>query len=130
MNNTAIQKELLSEVRTPAQVLNFALSRNRGQKNQIEILRNSAPNWNNQVNAITNNTSRPGPRQRQQTQQTNKGKEQCWRCGGTFSPGYLKHCAAKQVICRICKKIGQFAKLCQSKISPIPTRKTQPRGAY
>ena len=54
-NNTAIQMELLSEVRTPAQVLNFALSRERGQENQKEILRTSAPNWNNQVNAISNN---------------------------------------------------------------------------
>ena len=31
--------ELLSEVRTPAQVLNFAQSRERGQENQKEILR-------------------------------------------------------------------------------------------
>ena len=35
--------ELLSEVRTPAQVLNFALYRERVQENQKEILRSSAP---------------------------------------------------------------------------------------
>ena len=34
MNITAIQMKLLSEVRTAAQVLNFALSRERGQENQ------------------------------------------------------------------------------------------------
>ena len=54
--------ELLSEVRTAAQVLNFALSRERererererGQENQKETLRSSAPNWNSQVNTIMN----------------------------------------------------------------------------
>ena len=47
MNNSAIQMELLSEVRTPAQVLNFALSRERGQENQKETQHRSkqtAPN--------------------------------------------------------------------------------------
>ena len=41
MNNSTstIQMELLSEVRTAAQVLNFALSRKRGQVNQRKILR-------------------------------------------------------------------------------------------
>ena len=43
MNNSAIRMELLSEVRKSAQVLNFALSRERGQENQREILSSSAP---------------------------------------------------------------------------------------
>ena len=60
-NNTAIQIELLSELRSPAQVLNFALSRERSQENQKEILRSSAPNWNNQINA-TNKNARPATR--------------------------------------------------------------------
>ena len=47
--------ELLSEVRTAAQVLNFALSRERGQENQREILRSNATGWNSQVGAVTNN---------------------------------------------------------------------------
>ena len=46
MTNTSIQMDLLSEVRTPQQVLNFAINRERGQANQQEILR-----------AHTNNTS-------------------------------------------------------------------------
>ena len=46
MTNTSIQMYLLSEVRTPQQVLNFALNRERGQANQQEI-----------VKAHTNNTS-------------------------------------------------------------------------
>ena len=65
MNNTTIQMELILEVRTPAQVLNFALSRERGQENQKEILRSSAPNWSNQINAINNNNSRPTSRPQQ-----------------------------------------------------------------
>ena len=39
MNNTAIQMDLLSEVRTPQQVLIYAINRERGQANQQEILR-------------------------------------------------------------------------------------------
>ena len=47
MKNTAIQMDLLSEVRTPQQVLNYAINRERGQANQQEILRaNSTSRWN------------------------------------------------------------------------------------
>ena len=39
--------DLLSEVRTPQQVLNYAIKRERGQANQQEILRaNSTSTWN------------------------------------------------------------------------------------
>ena len=57
MTNTSIQKDLLSEVRTPQQVLNFATNRERGQANQQEILRahSSNTNWSN-VSYIRNNT--------------------------------------------------------------------------
>ena len=34
MNNTGIQMDLMSEVRTPQQVLNYAINRERGQANQ------------------------------------------------------------------------------------------------
>ena len=121
--------ELLSEVRTPAQVLNFALSRERGQENQKEILRSSAPNWNNQINAVNN--TRPAPRpQQQQSPQTNKTNEQCWRCGGTFSAGHMNQCPAKQAICNICKKTRHLAKMCRSKIPPLPAQKPMQRGPY
>ena len=88
MNNSTIQMELLSEVRTPAQVLNYALSRERGQENQKEILRSSAPNWNNQINDVNNTRTAPRPQQQQATLQ-NKTNEQCWRCGGTFTAGHM-----------------------------------------
>ena len=129
MNNTTIQMELLSEVRTAAQVLNFALSRERGQENQKEILRSSAPNWNNQVNAITNKYARSTPRPKQQNpQQSNKTNEQCWRCGGNFTAGHMNQCTAKQAICNICKKTGHFAKMCRSKIPPLPAQRHNQRS--
>ena len=131
MNNTTILMELLSEVRTPAQVLNFALSRERGQENQKEILCSSASNWNNQVNTISNNNTRPAPRpQQQQTQQTSKCREQCWRCGGKFSPGHMNQCTEKQAICNNRKNTGHYDKMCGSKIPQLLARKTNPRGAY
>ena len=37
--------ELLSEMRTPAQALNYALARERGQQNQREILRGNNSNY-------------------------------------------------------------------------------------
>ena len=83
------------------------------------------------MNAISNNTIRPAPQpQQQQTQQTNKSKEQYWRCGGTFSPRHMNQCAAQQPICSICKKTAHLAKMCRTKIPPLPTRKINPRGAY
>ena len=129
MNNTTIQMELLSEVRTAAQLLNFALSRERGQENQKEILRSSAPNWNNQVNAITNKYARSTPRPQQQNpQQSNKTNEQCWRCGGNFTAGHMNQCTAKKAICNICKKTGHFAKMCRSKIPPLPAQRHNQRS--
>ena len=59
MNNTEIQMELLSEVRTPAQVLKFALSRERGQKNQKEILWSSAPTGTTKSMPSTTHTRHP-----------------------------------------------------------------------
>ena len=96
MNNSTIQMELLSEVRATAQLLNFALSSERGQKNQREILQTSTPNWNTQVSAISNDTTRKSVRQQQPAQQTNTNKELCWRCGGIFTPCHITQCAAKQ----------------------------------
>ena len=57
MTNTSIQMDLLSEVRTPQQVLNFAINRERGQANQQEILKahSSNTNWSN-VSYIRNTT--------------------------------------------------------------------------
>ena len=130
MKNRTIQMELLSEVRTPAQVQNFALSREQGQENQREILRSSTPNWNNQVGAIPKNCTRKKIRQQKPAQQTNTNKELCWSCGGIFIPGHINQCTAKPVQGSICKKTGHFAKMWCSKIPPIPSRRNQQRGGY
>ena len=42
----------------------------------------------------------------------------CRRCGSKFLPGHLNVCPAKNEICRICKKIGHFAKQCKSEMPP------------
>ena len=46
MTNTSIQMDLLSDVRTPQQVLSFAINRERGQANQQEILKTHSSNTN------------------------------------------------------------------------------------
>ena len=117
INNSSIQMELLSEVRTAAQVLTFALSRERGQENHREILRSTATSWNTQVGAVTNNCPRQQPTRQHQT---NTNEELCWRCGGIIYQGHITQCTAKQAICSICKKTGHFAKMCRSKNPPPP----------
>ena len=67
MTNTSIQMDLLSKVRKPQQVLNFAINRERGQANQQEILKAHTNNtsWS-QVSYIRN---RPRPPITQRTLQ-------------------------------------------------------------
>ena len=125
MKNSPMQRELLSDVRTAAQVLNFALSRERGLDNQRELLRSSTSNWNAQVGAISNN-----PPRQQQAQQATTNKELCWRCVGIFAPGHIAQCTAEQAQCSICKKTSPFAKICCSKIPPLPKKRYQSRGGY
>ena len=59
MNNTAIQTDFLSEMRTPAQALNYALARKRGQQNQKEILRGNNSNWNTTVAHLSARKTKP-----------------------------------------------------------------------
>ena len=121
MNNTAIQMELLSETRTPAQALNYALSRERGQQNQKEILRGNNSNWSTTVAHLSSRKSRPAILPTPQSKQY----PQCWRCGGSFIPNHLNNCPAKVSYCNICKKPGHFAKLCRSQIPPLPRNRGQ-----
>ena len=59
MNSTAMQMEILSEVRTPAQALNFALARKGGQQNQKEILRGTNSHWNMTVAHLSSRKTKP-----------------------------------------------------------------------
>ena len=49
------------------------------------------------------------------------------KCGTKFLPGHLNVCPAKNEVCRICKKIGHFAKVCRSEMPPRPQYNTQQR---
>ena len=125
MTETSIQMDLLSEVRTPQQVLNFAINRERGQANQQEILgaHSSNTNWSN-VSYIRNNT-----RNQQQHQQFKQpllptppsGKIQpCFKCGQPFIKTHLNMCKAQNFTCQICKKTGHYTSMCKA---PMPERK-------
>ena len=89
--------DLLSEVRTLAQVLNIALSEREILENQREILRSNPFRWN-QVNATSQQTSRPQLRQRTsaQRQQTAQDIQPCLRCGAPFTQRHNISCPAKQ----------------------------------
>ena len=116
MNNTAIQMDLLSELRTPQQVLNYAINRERGQANQQEILRaNSTSTWN-QVTYIRQNRR---PQAILPTPQSGK-IEPCWKCGNPFISNHLQNCPARNTICKICKKQGHFSSMCKA---PMPERR-------
>ena len=129
MNNTEIQSELLTETRTPAQVLQYALNKERGQENQRAIAgRLRATNiLDNQIAHIGSNQysqqRRPQPQnsrsttqqQRRPQQQRNQGQSNpCRRCGAPFSLEHLQICPAKKAQCNNCKRVGHFAKVCRS----------------
>ena len=121
MNNTALQMELLSEMRIPAQALNYALARQRGQQNQKEILRGNNSNWNTTVAHLSARKTKPAILQTPNTKQY----PQCWRCGGSFTANHNNNCPAKISQCNICKKPGQFAKMCRSQIPQLPKNRGQ-----
>ena len=125
MNNTSIQMDLLSEVRTPQQVPNFAMNRERGQANQQEILRAHTNNnsWS-QVSYIRNKPRTSFPQRTIQqpilpTPPTGK-IEPCYKCGQAFIKNHLNMCKAQNFTCKICKKIGHFTSMCKA---PMPERR-------
>ena len=65
MHSSNTQMELLSEVRTPQQVLNHAINRERGQANQQEIRRVHS-NWNTVTYVRPNKQQNPTSTQRPQ----------------------------------------------------------------
>ena len=117
--------DLLSEVRTPQQVLNFAINRERGQANQQEILKphSSNTNWS-QVPYIRNKprtpfTQRPPQQPILPTPTTGK-IEPCYKCGHPFIKNHLNMCKAQNFTCKICKKSGHFTSMCKA---PMPERR-------
>ena len=51
----------------------------------------------------------------------------CRKCGYKFIRGHLSNCLAKNEVCRICKKIGHYAKMCKAEMPPRPTQRSQLR---
>ena len=108
--------ELLSEMKTPAQALNYALARERGQQNQTEIHRGNDSNWNTTVSHMSARKTKPAILPTPNTKQY----QQCRRCGGSSTSNHNNNCSAKMSQCNICKKPGHFAKMCRSQIPPLP----------
>ena len=99
MNNTSIQMDLLSEVRTPQQVLNFAANRERRQANQQDIQRAHTSNssWS-EVSFIGNRPRHTTPQRILQqhilpTPPTGK-IEPCYKFGQPFIKNHLNMCKA------------------------------------
>ena len=126
MTNTKIQRELLMETWTSHQVLQFALSRERGQENQKAIktqLNRNPLNAFDQISHITHNQrnqtynqiSRPRTPIRNSLPQRNTNTmNPCRRCGIQLTLEHLLICPAKKLQCDPCKKIGHYSKVCRS----------------
>ena len=112
--------DLLSEVRTPQQVLNYAINRERGQANQQEILRANSTSTCNQVTYIRQNRR---PQAILPTPQSGK-IEPCWKCGKPFTPNHLQNCPARNTTSKICKKQGHFSSMCKAL---MPQRRRPPQ---
>ena len=126
-NNQQIQMDLLSEERTPSETLQYALARERGQESQQKTINtntNPAPQnpWSEKIQLIKRQNRVPIL----PTQQSGQIQD-CRRCGNKFLPGHRNICPAKNEACRICKKIGHFAKLCRSEMPPRSQYNAQQR---
>ena len=127
MNNQQIQMDLLSEERTPTETLQYALARERGQESQQKMINtNTSPPqqnpWFEKIQLIKRQNRGPILPTPQSGQ-----IQDCRRCGNKFLPGHLNVCLAKNEACRICKKIGHFAKQCRSEIPPRTNYNPQQR---
>ena len=128
MRNPQIQMDLLSEDRDPIGTLQYALARKRGQETQQKMTNTirSQFEMNPQGPSDVQYIRRNNAQYRQNIQQltgilqTPKSGPipDCWKCGYKFIPGHLSNCPAKNEICRICKKIGHYAKMCRAEMPP------------
>ena len=136
MSNTDIQRELLMETRTPLQVLQLALNRERGQENQKAIntqLNRGTPIPLNQISYIQRNqtpSQTPLPRittWNPKPQRNDTPANQCRRCGLQFIPEHLQVCPPKRVQCNLCKKVGHYSNVCRSAQFLLQTQQITPQ---
>ena len=129
--------DLLSENRDPIETLKYALARERGQENQQKMTNpgrshfDTNPQGQSDVQYIRCNNTQPRQNTQQRTGilQTPKSGQipDCWKCGYKFIPGHLSNCPAKNEVCKICKKIGHYAKICKAEMPPRPTQRPPTR---
>ena len=120
--------DLLSEDRDPIGTLQYALARERGQENQQKMAnpnrspRDKYPQVQPEVQYIRRNNTQQGQSipHRTGTLQTPRSGHtpDCWKCGYKFISVHLSNCPAKNEICRICKKIGHYRKMCEAEMPP------------
>ena len=135
MTNDEVQKDLLAETKSPEQAFEYAIRREKGLENQIQIRKQgSTTNPFQQTGIKTEpvgfiqrrggdpyrnnrrgNNSGRGQTQRGSSQRQNRDRKQsCFKCGNPFGPGHLQQCPAKDKICNKCTKRGHYARLCNS----------------
>ena len=119
MANPQIEMDLLSEDKDPLKTLNYALTRERGQENQQHIgSRHAQIPQGSGINLIRRTRQQLKRRSILSTPRNNNKIPDCWKYGYKFIKGHLDNCSAKNTVCNICKKIGQYAKVCRSEIPP------------
>ena len=110
MHGSNIQMELLSEVRTSQQVLNYAINRERESKRINKKTAEHTPTGT-QLHTCTPTNNRAIQHHKNHTKAT-----PCRKCGNPFSLAHLQICPAKNQQCNICKKIGYYTPLCTAMI--------------
>ena len=124
MTNDEVQKDLLAETKTPEQAFEYAIRREKGLENQLQIRKQGTSTSSSQQMGIKtepvaifqkrrdqNRNNRRGNRGRLQSQrdniqrQGNDQKQSCYKCGNPFGPGHLQQCPAKD---KICNKMHQM----------------------
>ena len=141
MTNDKIAEELLAQTRTPQEVYEYAIRREKGIEhsktmkfnplggNQFTpkqepvnyINKRGRANYSGNQNIQRGRGARGRPFQRGsqnnrgQQRATNTGNQkQCYKCGNQYCQNHLQSCPAKDKICAKCAKRGHFAKVCRS----------------
>ena len=135
MTNDEVQKDLLAETKTPEQAFEYAIRREKGLENQIQIRKQGSSSFTSQHTGIKtepvgfiqrrggdpyrnnrrgNNRGRGQPQRGSSQRPDRDQKQSCFKCGNPFGPSHLQQCPARDKICNKCTKRGHYARLCKS----------------